>query len=57
MLNTKQNKCFSTPVHTFDDAAVEKMELKYYNSDMHKASFVLPTAFQKVNYYKKGYEF
>ncbi len=49
----KKNKCFSTPVHTFDDTVVEKMELKYYNSDMHKASFVLPTAFQKVRYFQK----
>lgn len=46
----KQDKTFSTPLHTFDAATVEKMELKYYNSEMHRASFVLPTSFQKVLY-------
>jgi hypothetical protein len=37
-------------MHTFDDEALDKMQLKYYSSDMHKASFVLPTAFQKVKF-------
>lgn len=48
LCSLEKDKTFSTPLHTFDAATVEKMELKYYNSEMHRASFVLPTSFQKV---------
>jgi len=48
LCSLEPNKSLSNPVHTFDDEALEKMQLKYYSSDMHNASFVLPTAFQKV---------
>lgn len=48
LCSLEPNKKFSNPVHVFDDEAVKKHELKYYNSDIHRAAFVLPTAFQQV---------
>ena len=45
-----KNKKFSIPVHIFDKETVEKLNLKYYNSDLHKASFVMPNLFQNVIY-------
>jgi len=44
----EENKSFAKPTHQFDDETVEKLELKYYNSEIHEASFVLPTSFQKI---------
>jgi len=48
LCSREENKKFSEPVHVFDDATVDKFELKYYNSEMHRASFVLPTSDRKV---------
>jgi len=44
----EENKSFAKPTTTFDDETVDKLELKYYNSEIHSASFVLPTMFQKM---------
>ena len=43
-----KNKKFSEPVNVFDEKTVDEFELKYYNSDIHRASFVLPTSNRKV---------
>jgi hypothetical protein len=32
-----------------DHGALEKMDLKFYNFDLHKAAFSLPNFVQKVN--------
>lgn len=37
------NKVFETPQLTFSRQEEEQMNLRYYNSDVHKAAFVLPT--------------
>lgn len=34
---------FDTPVHVFTREDEKAMNLRYYNSDIHKAAFVLPT--------------
>lgn len=44
----EKNKKFSEPIHVFDEKTVDELELKYYNTEMHRASFVLPTASQKI---------
>ena len=52
LLTIIKDKKFSDPIHKFDDKALESMELKYYNSDIHKAAYILPTSFRKVNFLK-----
>lgn len=46
--NKIKNKSFSNPIHVWDESDAEKLDLKYYNSDVHRAAFVMPNAFQKV---------
>jgi spermidine synthase len=48
LCSKEEDKQFSRPVHVFDDAQVDELELKYYNKDIHHASFVLPTESRKV---------
>jgi spermidine synthase len=48
MCSKEKSKNFSKPVHVFTDEQVEQMQLKYYNSEIHSASFVLPTSFRKI---------
>lgn len=48
LCSKEQNKDFVQAVTRFDDETIEKMQLKYYNNDIHKASFVLPTSFKKM---------
>jgi len=48
LCSLESNKHFSTPAHKFSDEQVEEMELKYYNSDMHHAAFMLPSQAKKV---------
>lgn len=43
----EENKRFSQPVREIDEETVEKMDLKYYTSDIHRAAFVLPHMFSK----------
>lgn len=39
---------FREPVQQLTQAQVEQMQLKYYNSDMHRAAFVLPEFTRKA---------
>lgn len=39
----EENKKFDVPLLTFTKEDEQKMNLRYYNSDVHKAAFVLPT--------------
>jgi len=48
LCSLEENKNFSTPIHVFDEKTIEKLDLKYYNSDIHKAAFVLPNKFKKA---------
>ena len=48
LCSLEANKKFATPVHKFDNKQVNSMELKYYNTEIHKASFALPSRFQQV---------
>ncbi|XP_077998491.1 spermidine synthase-like [Glandiceps talaboti] len=41
------NTNFSEPVRKWTDEEVEKLNLKYYNSDIHKAAFILPQEVKK----------
>jgi len=36
------NTNFSKPIHSFSCAQIKELNLRYYNSDIHKAAFVLP---------------
>jgi spermidine synthase len=49
----EENKKFSEPVHIFTDEQVREMGLKYYNSEMHTASFAQPSQLQQVIYFLK----
>ncbi|XP_031232851.1 spermidine synthase [Mastomys coucha] len=42
------NTNFREPVQQLTQAQVEQMQLKYYNSDMHRAAFVLPEFTRKA---------
>ena len=44
-----QSTNFREPVQQLTQAQVEQMQLKYYNSDMHHAAFVLPEFTRKVS--------
>ena len=44
-----QDTVFEQPVRTLSEAQVEDMNLKYYNSEVHKAAFVLPQFAKKVS--------
>lgn len=48
LCSKEEDKQFSRPVHVLDDAQCDDLELKYYNKDIHHASFILPTEFRKV---------
>ena len=37
------------PVRTLTNSQVEEMDLKFYNSDIHRASFALPQFAKKVS--------
>lgn len=39
----EENQKFDSPLLTFNKEDEQKMNLRYYNSDVHKAAFVLPT--------------
>lgn len=41
------NKHFSNPIHKFDEETLDKMDLKYYSTEMHHAAFCIPTSFSK----------
>jgi spermidine synthase len=48
MCSLEANKQFAQPTHKFDEETVCKLELKFYNSEMHTAAFANPTSFQQV---------
>lgn len=48
LCSMEEDKHMAKPMHTFTDEQLETMELKYYNSEMHTASFQLPTSARKV---------
>ena len=50
LCSLEEDKHMSKPVHTFTEEQLEEMELKYYNSEMHTASFMLPTRARKVSF-------
>ncbi len=39
---------FEEPLRKLSESEVEEMGLKYYNSDVHRAAFVLPQFAKKV---------
>lgn len=43
-----QNTRFDNPVTLFTDDELEKMELRYYNAEVHKTAFTLPQFAKKV---------
>ncbi|XP_063613641.1 spermidine synthase-like [Penaeus indicus] len=43
LCSKNENTNFREPVTVWDLEAAEKMNLKYYNSDIHRASFIMPT--------------
>lgn len=45
-----KNRCLETPIHPFSAADIDRMNLKYYSSCIHSASFVLPRWIQKHFY-------
>jgi len=45
-LNPETN--FREPVRTFTDDQIDELGLRYYNTDIHRASFVLPTFVKKA---------
>lgn len=49
MVPGPQSTNFREPVQQLTQAQVEQMQLKYYNSDMHRAAFVLPEFTRKVS--------
>lgn len=45
-----QNTNFLEPVQQLTQKQVEQMQLRYYNSDVHRAAFVLPEFARKVSH-------
>jgi spermidine synthase len=45
--NLKETK-FRTPIHQLSEAECEKMQLRYYSSEMHSAAFVVPRFARKA---------
>ena len=43
-----QDTVFEEPLRVLSEAQVEDMGLKYYNSDVHRATFVLPQFAKKA---------
>jgi len=48
LCSLEEDKNFSNPIHIFDENFIDKHDLKYYNVDIHKAAFALPTKFKKA---------
>lgn len=47
-----QGTDFRKPVQQLTRKQVEQMQLKYYNSDVHQAAFVLPEFARKVSHWQ-----
>lgn len=39
---------FDEPLTTFTDAEVARMDLRYYNAEIHRAAFILPQFAKKA---------
>lgn len=48
-VSSLQSTNFREPVQQLSQQQVEKMSLKYYNSDIHQAAFILPEFARKVS--------
>ena len=44
---------FESPVRVLSQSQVQQMNLEFYNSDIHRASFALPQFVKKVCYKEK----
>ncbi|XP_037807967.1 spermidine synthase [Lucilia sericata] len=44
------SRCLKTPLHKFSSHEIDEMEMKYYTSSIHSASFVLPRSIEKCFY-------
>ena len=42
---------FDQPLRKLSDQDIKDMDLKYYNTDVHRAAFVLPQFARRVRYY------
>lgn len=40
---------FNEPRRIYKESEIKKMKMKYYNSDIHKASFVIPQFAKEVS--------
>ena len=43
---------FENPVKVLSQSQVKEMKLKFYNTDIHRASFALPQFVKDVSHYK-----
>lgn len=43
-----ENRNLSEPIHKFTNDEIDKMNFKYYTSNIHKAAFVLPRFAEKA---------
>jgi spermidine synthase len=50
LCSLEEKKQFSKPIHLINDEEIESLNLKYYDSEVHRASYVLPNSFQKRLY-------
>lgn len=50
-----QETNFKDPVKALSKEEIENMNLKYYNPEIHKASFILPEFARKVNVAKNHF--
>ena len=48
---------FESPVRVLSQSQVQQMNLKFYNSDIHRASFALPQFVKKVCVIKRNAAF
>lgn len=44
-----QDVKFNEPRRIYKESEIKKMKMKYYNSDIHKASFVIPQFAKEVS--------
>lgn len=49
LLFNAQNTKFEEPLRVLTDEEKDRMNLRYYNEDVHKASFCLPQFMKKVS--------
>lgn len=57
MASTNPDIRFNDPVRPFTEEIVDQLDLKFYNTDIHRAAFVLPTFAKKVLFPKSGTDY